>query len=330
MLGQSPEEARQRALAAMRPGPDRRPRAGLRAATRTSCRAACSSAWSSPWPLHPTRSSSCSTSRRPGSTRRSRRACWTSCGRSVAETNAAVLLIAHNLGVIRSMCDRVGVMYAGKIVEEGGRSRSSSVPSTRTRSACSGLAPPRHPQGPAAADDHPGQPAPDRHAAPDLRVRRPLSARRRTCVARSCRRSSPSGNGQWTRCHHRDRLGELPVPASGGGQAHGRRGGRRASPTCRRRSTVRPRRARPSSGWTWKLFDGETLGLVGESGSGKTTLAKTILGIEGPGRRAAHRNRRQGARRPPSGRSDRTSAPSRWSSRTRIRPSTGVGPCGTS
>ena len=35
------------------------------------------------------------------------------------ESNAAVLLIAHNLGIIRSLCDRVGVMYAGKIVEEG-------------------------------------------------------------------------------------------------------------------------------------------------------------------------------------------------------------------
>ena len=35
------------------------------------------------------------------------------------ETDAAILLIAHNLGVIRSMCDRVGVMYAGKIIEEG-------------------------------------------------------------------------------------------------------------------------------------------------------------------------------------------------------------------
>ncbi|MGZ9159881.1 MAG: ABC transporter ATP-binding protein, partial [Candidatus Limnocylindrales bacterium] len=37
----------------------------------------------------------------------------------VADTDSAVLLIAHNLGVIRTMCDRVGVMYAGKIVEEG-------------------------------------------------------------------------------------------------------------------------------------------------------------------------------------------------------------------
>ena len=45
--------------------------------------------------------------------------------RTLSETNAAVLLIAHNLGVIRSLCDRVGVMYAGKIVEEGDAARSS-------------------------------------------------------------------------------------------------------------------------------------------------------------------------------------------------------------
>ena len=35
------------------------------------------------------------------------------------ESDAAVLMIAHNLGIIRSLCDRVGVMYAGRIVEEG-------------------------------------------------------------------------------------------------------------------------------------------------------------------------------------------------------------------
>ena len=35
------------------------------------------------------------------------------------ESDAAVLLIAHNLGIIRSLCDRVGVMYAGKVVEQG-------------------------------------------------------------------------------------------------------------------------------------------------------------------------------------------------------------------
>ncbi len=35
------------------------------------------------------------------------------------ETNTAVLFISHNLGVIAKMCDRVGVLYAGAMVEEG-------------------------------------------------------------------------------------------------------------------------------------------------------------------------------------------------------------------
>ncbi|MWV38254.1 ABC transporter ATP-binding protein [Natrialba sp. INN-245] len=36
-----------------------------------------------------------------------------------AETGMTILLITHNLGVIARMCDQVGVMYAGEIVERG-------------------------------------------------------------------------------------------------------------------------------------------------------------------------------------------------------------------
>ena len=36
-----------------------------------------------------------------------------------ADFNTAVLFISHNLGVIRKMCERVGVLYAGRLVEEG-------------------------------------------------------------------------------------------------------------------------------------------------------------------------------------------------------------------
>ncbi|KMZ12902.1 Oligopeptide transport system permease protein OppB [Candidatus Burkholderia humilis] len=35
------------------------------------------------------------------------------------EFGTAVLFISHNLAVIGRMCDRIGVLYAGKLVEEG-------------------------------------------------------------------------------------------------------------------------------------------------------------------------------------------------------------------
>ena len=58
------------------------------------------------------------------------------------EYGTSVLFISHNLGAIRSMCDRVGVLYAGTLVEEGPADEVFDEPRRiRTRSGCCAACP---------------------------------------------------------------------------------------------------------------------------------------------------------------------------------------------
>ncbi|MFM8310558.1 MAG: ABC transporter ATP-binding protein, partial [Ilumatobacteraceae bacterium] len=198
------------------------------------------------------------------------------------ETGAAVLMIAHNLGIIRQLCDRVGVMYAGRVVEEG--------PSAEVFDA------PRHPYTIGLLRSLPrrGVRKTERSLATIPGALPVIGSNLPTCVfvdrcpiaTDLCREQVPPmvalGN-RFSRCHHVDRIGEIPEspPAVPIAMLAGREGSdvlelSHVSKTFRQRAQAIPALVDVEL----DLAAGETLGIVGESGSGKSTLAKTVLGIE--------------------------------------------------
>jgi peptide/nickel transport system ATP-binding protein len=199
-----------------------------------------------------------------------------------SETGTAVLLIAHNMGVIRTMCDRVGVMYAGKIVEQGTVDEVFDAPShPYTLGLLNSI--PRH--GVRKTDRAlftiPGN-------LPLIGTELPTCVYVDRCPLADdlCRTEEPpivarSGD-HWTRCHHADSLDRIGPPShdntdfSVGTDTIVQLTG--VSKTFRQRGSDVPALVSIDLGFS----EGETLGLVGESGSGKSTLAKTLLGIHAP------------------------------------------------
>ena len=201
-----------------------------------------------------------------------------------SETDAAILLIAHNLGVIRTMCDRVGVMYAGKIVEEGPAQQVFDDPQhPYTVGLLNCL--PRHGirKNERLLRTIPGTLPADRYPAADLRVRRPLS-RSPTRSARRWSRpwssSAPAATAVATTSS-----GSPTIVASEDDDGVDSIETHRVVLEMRQVSktfTQRGHEVPALVGVDLGLEEGETLGLVGESGSGKSTLAKAMLGIHAP------------------------------------------------
>ncbi|WP_296658867.1 ABC transporter ATP-binding protein [Paraburkholderia sp.] len=205
------------------------------------------------------------------------------------EFGMAVLLISHDLGVIGQMCDRVGVLYAGRLIEEGA---TRDVFARARHPYTVGLLRCLPARGRSKAigplDTIPGElPAPGALLggciyAPRCRL---ADARCREQAPPPHRMEAPHGE-RMARCHYHERAIELPLaePAQASAQA-----ATAADPAVVLRAIDvsrtfgrGARAVRALDGVSIELRAGETLGLVGESGSGKTTLAKLLLGLYAP------------------------------------------------
>jgi peptide/nickel transport system ATP-binding protein len=202
-----------------------------------------------------------------------------------AEFHTAVLFISHNLGVIAKMCERVGVLYAGRLVEEGPVEtvlHDPRHPYTVGLLRCIPRGGVRKDHG--RLDTIPG-------FLPNIGEHPPgcVYADRCGLAQAICHTEEPPAiqitDSHTSRCHFheqahalpREEAADLDLPAVD----------REGPPLARLENLTKDFRQQGHlvhalAGVSAAIWPGETLGLVGESGSGKTTLARTLLGIVEP------------------------------------------------
>jgi peptide/nickel transport system ATP-binding protein len=216
-----------------------------------------------------------------------------------SEFDTSLLFISHNLGVIARMCDRVGVLYAGELVEEG--------------TATEVFRAPRHPYTvgllrsiPRRAEGSSGRATlatiPGSLPAPGAEIRGCIFADRCGLADDRCRTEAPPmyeiGGGRGSRCHYHERAETVPaqrVEAEAGQdsmpaaitEVGAGAGATPGEPVVRIRGASKTFRQGGDSirgllDVDLDIMAGETVGLVGESGSGKTTLARVLMGLTAP------------------------------------------------
>ena len=204
-----------------------------------------------------------------------------------SEFGTSLLFISHNLGVIAKMCDRVGVLYAGELVEEGQAREVFDNPRHPYTVGLLRCIPRRDTlKAHRALDTIPGS-LPEPGLVPDGCI----FADRCGLVQDRCRVEPPplydAGPGRRSRCHFHERAQALPrvtAPEREPGVSNGR-----GETAVLIRAADVSKTFHMAAETIYGLVDvnlelhaGETLGLVGESGSGKTTLARVLLGLTAP------------------------------------------------
>jgi peptide/nickel transport system ATP-binding protein len=201
------------------------------------------------------------------------------------ELSASILYISHNLGIVSRMCDRVGVLYAGTLVEEGSTEavfNNPRHPYTVALLSCV-------PRGAQRKDSGRLDTIPGFLPGIGATIAGCAFADRCGLATGLCHTEPPPLSdlgGHLSRCHHHEQARSLP----------------RTTPSNVLTTTPHPKAAGPVlrvdrinktyhghglalravKDVSLELLPGQTLGLVGESGSGKTTLARLLVGLVEP------------------------------------------------
>jgi peptide/nickel transport system ATP-binding protein len=216
----------------------------------------------------------------------------------IRERQTAALYVTHNLGVVARICDRVSVLYAGELVEDGPTSDLFNRP--------------LHPYTQGLLDSVPRlgdnkrsmqlQAIPGRIPSLTERPKGCAFAPRCALAIDICQERPGlelASDGRILRCHRgpeieTGEIGLLPPTAEGQSTGHKRQDGtglvldledlrvyfdvqRSLSEVVRRKPVER---VKAVDGVELAIPPGKTLGLVGESGSGKTSLARAVIGLE--------------------------------------------------
>jgi peptide/nickel transport system ATP-binding protein len=201
------------------------------------------------------------------------------------EFATSVLFISHNLAVIAKMCDRVGVLYAGELIEEGPAREVFDRP--------------RHPYTVGLLRCIPRRGQRKDHGrldtipgflpTPGDEPEGCIFAPRCPIAEEQCRAAPPPafpvGDGRTSRCYLHEQTEDLPRNTPVNLDIPPVRDADRPVVRLERLSKTFGSRGEAVKALVdvdLSLELGETLGLVGESGSGKTTLARALLGLIPP------------------------------------------------